>query len=128
MQIPEAVAHQWAITTETMLDDLEKIDPSRVEVVDYSAFLASPQAEIERIANGVGLSWDRSLGATLPNSKTTVSAPDQDKWRRIAQVVEGIWPIVEKADRRAREFLSSRGVAAAGADDLVAAPANSASL
>jgi hypothetical protein len=128
MQIPAAVAHQWAITTETMLDDLEKIDPSRVEVIDYSTFLASPQAEIERIAKGVGLSWDRSLGDTLPASKTTVSAPDPEKWRRIAQVVEGVWPIVEKADRRAREFLKSRGVVPAGADELEPAQFNSASL
>lgn len=128
MQIPAAVAHQWAITTETMLDDLEKIDPSRVEVIDYSTFLASPQAEIERIAKGVGLSWDRLLGAALPPSKTTVSAPDPDKWRRIAQVVEGVWPIVEKADRRARDFLKSRGVATAAADELEPAPSDSPSL
>jgi hypothetical protein len=128
MQIPEAVAHQWAITTETMLDDLEKIDPARVEVVDYSRFLGEPQGEIERLAKALGLSWDRPLGDTLPPSKTTVSAPDPDKWRRIAQVVEGIWPIVEKADRRAREFLKSRGVLAADADQVERSPFNSASL
>jgi hypothetical protein len=128
MQLPEAVAHQWAITTETMLDDLERIDPARVQVVDYSTFLRSPQPEIERLARGAGLSWDRSLGATLPLSKTTVSAPDPDKWRRIAQVVEGVWPIVEKADRRARDFLQSRGVLVATADELETAAFKSASL
>jgi hypothetical protein len=64
----------------------------------------------------------------LPASKTTVSAPDPEKWRRIAQVVEGVWPIVEKADRRAREFLKSRGVVPAGADELEPAQFNSASL
>ena len=112
MQIPQIVAHQWAITTETMLDDLEKIDPARVQVADYSTFLASPQDEIERLSAGVGLSWDRSLGSTLPLSKTTVSAPEPDKWRRVAQVVDSVWPIVEKADLRARAFLESRGVAA----------------
>ncbi|HJP68499.1 MAG TPA: sulfotransferase [Sphingomicrobium sp.] len=128
MQIPATVAHQWAITTETMLDDLEKIDPSRVEVIDYSTFLGAPQTEIERIAKRLGLSWDRSLGATLPPSKTMVSPPDPDKWRRIAQVVEGVWPIVEKADRRAREFLKSRGIEVAGADQLDPVPPHSASL
>ena len=128
MQIPEAVAHQWAITTETMLDDLERIDPSRVLVMDYSTFLSAPQAEIERLAQGAGLSWDRSLGETLPHSKTTVSAPDPDKWRRIAQVIEAVWPIVEKADRRAREFLRSRGVIVAGSDELEPASSSSAPL
>jgi hypothetical protein len=122
MQIPEAVAHQWAITTETMLDDLEKIDPSRVLVIDYSTFLREPQAEIERLAKGVDLLWDRPLGAALPPSKTTVSAPDPDKWRRIAQVVEAVWPIVEKADLRARMFLESRGVVAVSPDEVQPAP------
>jgi hypothetical protein len=99
-----------------------------VEVVDYSRFLGEPQGEIERLAKALGLSWDRPLGDTLPPSKTTVSAPDPDKWRRIAQVVEGIWPIVEKADRRAREFLKSRGVLPADADQVERSPFNSASL
>jgi hypothetical protein len=111
MQIQEIVAHQWAITTETMLDDLERIDPARVQVIDYSSFLRSPQTEIERVARGVGLSWDRALGEALPLSRTTVSAPERDKWRRVAQVVESVWPIVEKADGRARDFLKSRGAA-----------------
>jgi hypothetical protein len=128
MQIPETVAHQWAITTETMLDDLEKIDPSRVQVIDYSTFLRSPQAEIERLAKGAGLSWDRALGAKLPLSKTTVSAPDPDKWRRIAQVVESVWPIVEKADSRAREFLRDRGVVVDAANQAGPATARSAPI
>ncbi|MGN6849366.1 MAG: sulfotransferase [Sphingomicrobium sp.] len=128
MQMPALVAHQWAITTETMLDDLERIDPARVEVIDYSTFLASPQAEIERIARGVGLSWDRSLGNALPYSKATVSAPDPDKWRRIAQIIEGVWPIIENTDRRAREFLMSRGVPPIAADRLEPASSNSVSL
>lgn len=109
MQTPQVVARQWTITTETLLDDLERLDPARVQVIDYSTFLASPQTEIERLAKATGLSWDRSLGATLPLSKTTVSAPDRDKWRRITQVIETVWPIVEKADDRARRFLESRG-------------------
>jgi hypothetical protein len=118
MQLAEVVAHQWAITTETLLDDLEKLDPARIQAVDYSAFLASPQAEVERLAIGAGLSWDLQLGPTLPLSKTTVSAPDRDKWRRIAPVVAAVWPIVKNAEERARAFLEQRGA-------LVAARAES---
>lgn len=127
MQLPQIVAHQWAITTETMLDDLEKIDPARVQVADYSSFLASPQHEMERLSAGVGLSWDRSLGSTLPLSKTTVSAPEPQKWRRVAQVVESVWPILEKADLRARAFLESRGVIAHSPNESERAPLTSAS-
>ena len=112
LNMPQVAAHQWAITTETLLNDLEQLDPARVEVVDYRTFLSSPQAEMERIAEAVGLSWDRKLGPTLPLSKTTVSQPASEKWRRIEPVIEAIWPIVERADQRAREFVEKHGACA----------------
>ena len=96
MQIPEIVAHQWAITTEVLLDDLERLGEGRVQAIDYGTFLGSPQPEMERLAAAVGLGWDRKLGDTLPLSKTTVSKPDRQKWRRLAHVIE-----VGLADRRA---------------------------
>ena len=111
MQLPEIVAHQWAITTEVLLDDLERLEDGRVQAIDYGSFLAAPQAEMERIATGLGLGWDRQLGDTLPLSKTTVSRPDRQKWRRMEQVIQSVWPIVEKTDTRARQFLAERRVA-----------------
>lgn len=110
MQIPEIVAHQWAITTEVLLDDLERLGKGRVQAIDYGTFLGSPQSEMERLAAAVGLGWDRKLGDTLPLSKTTVSKPDRQKWRRLAHVIEAVWPIVEQADERARQFLADRRV------------------
>ena len=108
LQIPQVAAHQWAITTETLLNDLEQLDPARVVVADYRSFLSSPQSEIERLAEAVDLSWDRQLGQTLPLSKTTLSQPQAEKWRRIEPVIQAVWPIVERADRRAREFVKQR--------------------
>lgn len=111
LPLPQIVAHQWAITTENLLNDLEQLGEGRVQAIDYGAFLASPQSEIERVAAGVGLGWDRQLGDTLPLSKTTVSKPDRDKWRKIEDVIESVMPIVERADLRAREFLKARSIA-----------------
>lgn len=108
MPLPEIVANQWAITTETMLDDLERLEEGRVYAIDYTSFLAAPQPEMERLAAAVGLTWDRALGETLPLSKTTVSRPNKDKWRRIEPVISSIWPIVERADARARQFVEQR--------------------
>ena len=106
--LPEVVAHQWAITTNTLLDDLEQLDLERIHVVDYDRFLASPSFEVERLAKSLGLPWDRPLGDSLPLSKTTVSKPAPDKWRRIEPVLKAIWPIVEQADARARAFIEER--------------------
>jgi hypothetical protein len=107
MPLPEIVAHQWVITTNVLLDDLEQLDPQRVHVIDYSALVASPRAQMEQLASGLGLTWDRPL-TSLRLSKTTVSAPDPDKWRRIEPAIEAIWPIVEQADARATKFLEQR--------------------
>lgn len=109
-ELPEIVAHQWAITTEVLLDDLERLGKGRVQAIDYGALVDSPQSEMERIAAGVGLGWDRHLGDTLPLSKTTVSRPDRQKWRQLEDVIRAVWPIVEKADARAREFMAERAV------------------
>ena len=109
LPLPQIVAHQWAITTETMLDDLEQLGEGRVQAVDYGALLDSPQSEVERVAAALGLTWDRHLGDSLPLSKTTVSRPDREKWRKMEQVIMSVWPIVEGADIRAREFVKSRG-------------------
>jgi hypothetical protein len=108
MQLPEIVAHQWATTTNVLLDDLENLEESRIQAIDYGAFLASSQTEIERIAMGLGLGWDRQLGDALPLSKTTVSKPDRQKWRRMEREIQSVMPIVERADSRARAFLERR--------------------
>ena len=115
MELPQIVAHQWAITTEMLISDLEKLDPGRVHAVDFAEFLASPQDEMRRIAAAVGLSWDRQLGDTLPPSKMTASKPRRDKWRSAEPVIRSVLPIVQRADERAREFLERHRHSAAAA-------------
>lgn len=104
--LPEIVAHQWAATTTTLLGDLHALPTERLRAVDYGAFLASPQAVVERLADSLGLVWDRTLGPRLPLSVTTVSAPRADKWRAVEGAIEGVWPMVAEADSRARAFLA----------------------
>jgi hypothetical protein len=103
--LPEVAAHQWAATTETLLDDLEALPRQRIRALAYHDFLAGPQAAVERLAASLGLGWDRKLGPSLPLSVTTVSEPRPDKWRAIAADIERVWPLVEESDARARAFL-----------------------
>jgi hypothetical protein len=105
--LPVVVAHQWAITTDLLLDDLARIPCKRVRAVDHGEFLAGPQRAMESLAGALGLSWDRSLGGALPLSRTTLSQPAPDKWRRYEEVIESVRPIVERADARARAFVDS---------------------
>lgn len=108
LPLPEIVAHQWAVTTDILVADLGRIDPARLVVLDYGEFLAAPQQQVERLAEKLGLAWDRQLERRLPLSKTTVTEPRPDKWRAIEPLLPTLWPIVGQADARARAFIAER--------------------
>lgn len=103
--LPVVVAHQWTTTTNVLLDDVARIPGERLRVVEHDAFLRDPGATAAQLARSVGLDWDREIGSELPLSKTTVSQPRPDKWRRLEREIESVLPIVADADARAREFI-----------------------
>lgn len=105
--IPEIAAHQWAITTSQMLDDFEALPSGKVRSVEYGGFVAEPRGTMERMAASLDLSWDRALEDGLPLSKTTVSRPGAEKWRRFESQIEAVMPIVAEADARAQAFLDA---------------------
>jgi hypothetical protein len=102
--LPEIVAHQWAITTTTMLDDLAALPCERIRAIRYADFVADPDTRMSALAASLGLAWDRPLGQSLPLSKYTLSRPDPDKWRRLEEHITPVLPIVAEADERARAF------------------------
>jgi hypothetical protein len=105
LPLPEVVAHQWAITTRTMLDDLAALAPERVRAIRYADFVADPETRISSLVQSLGFDWDRPLDQALPLSKYTLSKPDPDKWRRLEQYITPVLPIVAEADERARAFV-----------------------
>jgi hypothetical protein len=105
MKLPQIIAHQWATTMGMLVEDLSMLPANRVMSITYDDLVASPQATIERLVGLLDLNWDRRLQGPLPLSKTTVSPPSPSKWRGIEHVLTEVWPIVERADARARDFL-----------------------
>jgi hypothetical protein len=106
--IPDIVAQQWKATTETLISDLARIPPDRLQVVLYGELVARPQDTINRLTQMLGLAWDVQLGPELPMSKHTVSRPGFEKWRMIEPIIRALWPIVAEADEMARSFVKSR--------------------
>jgi hypothetical protein len=104
--LPTIVAHQWAIATRIMLDDLAALPNHRVRAIRYSDVVGDAAISIPALAHSVGLEWDRPLGTGLPLSKTTVSEPRPDKWRRLEHLITPLLPIVLEADERARRFVA----------------------
>ena len=105
LPLPAIGAHQWSIATNILLDDLDRLPRERLRAVDYERLLNDPGPTVEALARSLGLGWDRQLGSALPLSKSTISRPRPDKWRRLEPAINDIWPIVEATDARARAFL-----------------------
>jgi hypothetical protein len=105
--LPNVVAHQWATTMDVLVSDLSLLPKDKVRAIVYDELIDSPQPAIETLAKSLSIEWDRQLGSALPLSRTTVSKPARDKWRRNSDVIEAILPIVKQADLKARAFIDS---------------------
>lgn len=84
----EIVARQWESTMGLMLDDLEAVPAKDRIAIDYGHLLADPNAQVSRLCDWADYGWDRPLGAQLPYSRSTISTPDPEKWRRHAAEIE----------------------------------------
>lgn len=106
-ELAEVAATQWAVTTTTLLDDLQALDPQRWLVASHEQLLADPEAEARRLSERVGLEWDRPLLGSLPLSRTTLDPPAVGKWRRNAADLDPVWSIVAPVAERAAAVLQS---------------------
>ena len=104
--LPEVVATQWAVTTSTLLDDLEALDADRWCVASYAALVADPDAELGRICSNLDLTWDHNTEGALPNSATTLEAPRAEKWERNAEELRKVWGIVDSVAARAHDVFA----------------------
>lgn len=97
----EVAARQWAITTKTLLDDLEVLQPHRWLVTRYDNLVANPAAEITRLCRALDLAWDQPLDGPLPASRSTLTPPRAGKWLSHQAEIEAVWPLVDQESRRA---------------------------
>jgi hypothetical protein len=101
LPLEQIVASQWNATTKAMLDALDALPADQWTVARYDALLADPNAEAARLCAAVDLVWDRSLDASLPHARHTVSAPREGKWRSRATQVEAALPLIAAQAERA---------------------------
>jgi hypothetical protein len=109
LPLPEIVAAQWNITTQTLLDDLERLPAGSWTVSRYDDLVRDPNAEVARLCAANGLRWDKVLPQALPLSSYTVSTPDPVKWQRFAAEIDSVLPLIAAQAGRA-ERLTTRSV------------------
>ncbi|MEY2959174.1 MAG: hypothetical protein RLZZ01_1742, partial [Actinomycetota bacterium] len=92
--IQEICAHQWEVTTNRIMDDLERVAPGRWIGVDYHRVVANPSAEVARICRFAEIDWDPQFDQPLPMSRHTLTPPKADKWRMNATELNEVLPRV----------------------------------
>ena len=98
------VAYQWATTSKLLMDALESLDPETIQKVRYETFVSQPQEEINRLCQALGLNSATGV-ASLPLSQHTLTPPHPDKWKRNADLIEEIWPVVQEQAQRVEKFM-----------------------
>jgi Sulfotransferase family len=97
----EIAAFQWAETNRILLEDLGRLDRQRWFAVGYDALVARPGETLAAVAGFAGIPAAASIleQQVLPLSRTTLSAPDPDKWRRHETEINAVLPQLAAIER-----------------------------
>jgi hypothetical protein len=107
--VPEIAAAQWASCNRWMLEDLAQLPAERWCAVSYADLVADTPRELTRLCRFAGIGWDQPLDGPLPLSRTTLTPPDPNKWRKHAAELERVLPLVEPVAALARQVLHREG-------------------
>ena len=84
--LAEIAAFQWKNCNEIIMRDLKEIPNTRKTYIRYEDFISNPRRELERLIKFSAVKPDQnvldSIESKLPISKTTVSPPDPNKWKK----------------------------------------------
>lgn len=103
----EIASYQWTACHRHALRDLGRLDDSRWCAVNFSRFLANPEAEVQRLCDFMAVPMDAGLRRhcqqDLPLSRYTLDRPAVAKWRRneaaLATVLDDLAPMVDQINR-----------------------------
>jgi hypothetical protein len=105
--IPEIAAAQWRAANTYALDDLTRISRANWCFVDYQDLLTDTRREVDRLTRfaslNIDLTTEKLLSRSLPFSRTTLTPPQLDKWRRheaeLADIVPFLRDVVERVNQ-----------------------------
>ena len=88
--LAEIAAFQWAAGNRIVLDELARLDPGRWTAVSYEQLLQDPARTLTGLAGFAGLEAPAGeiAAESMPLSRTTLSPPHPDKWKRHEAAIE----------------------------------------
>jgi hypothetical protein len=104
--LAEIAAFQWREANQTLMQDLASIPGDRRLCVSYESIVADAPSQIARIAAFAGMSLGDAgaLSKPLPLSRSTVSLPAPEKWRRRMEPIDAVAPACEAVERKLASF------------------------
>jgi uncharacterized protein (TIGR03032 family) len=86
-ELLEVATRQWSSIAGQLRTDVASLSATEVVQVDLGGFLGDPAGEVQRIGDQLGWVVDRPLPSPLPLTRSTVSPPAKDKWRKANPVL-----------------------------------------
>lgn len=102
--LEEVCAHQWISSNKYALDELEQMDQNRVYKLRYEDLTSDPASTIEALSKFLGIAYEGKL-KTYAEAPPVVSTgffekPKKDKWKKNAEALERIAPMIEETQQR----------------------------
>ena len=107
--IAEIAAFQWSASNVAIMDGLSALGADRFTTLDYSSLTRDPAAALTHLNQVLGFEFTAPAiqPGTLPLSRTTVSAPNPEKWRRHEAEIEALWPALSQTQTEIEAFCAS---------------------
>jgi len=104
--IAEIAAFQWSESNRAIITGLNEVPRERWMSLDYRSFLETPTNALRNIVQFLRLDTeiDNLDASTIPLSRTTVSPPSPDKWRRYETEIEALWPTLSEIQNEIDAF------------------------
>ena len=108
--IPEITAFQWQACQNCVMEGLGPMNSDRWTTIDYRSFVDHPSETVEKISTelAIDIQYRSDPGIGLPLSRTTVSEPAAEKWRRHESVLEPLESELAPTVRAVQDFIASK--------------------
>ena len=107
--LAEIAAFQWAASNRIIIEELTLLPAERWTAVTYEALVADPQAALTDICRFANIEADQLQvrSGELPLSRTTITPPARDKWKKHEIEIEALMPSLSIMAARIEKFCSA---------------------
>ncbi|RLA29005.1 MAG: zinc chelation protein SecC [Gammaproteobacteria bacterium] len=107
--LAEIAAFQWSASNRIIIEELASLPMERWTSVTYESLVADPQSVLTDICRFAKLDPGQLQvrSGALPLSRTTITPPSADKWRKYETEIERLYPSLADSTRLIERFCSA---------------------